>query len=148
MLGNVRRNDPFWNTAARKRGLAVLTWNVGQLWKRGRSFDETDAWSAVDYKRLVDRVTRAWVDGVEALAENTPSIRGKCSSTATPAGDSCLAVTRPKVFSAVVIHNGSSFPKPNKLGTGTVWLLSNGRADGGVADARRFDRASLAVAFR
>ncbi len=147
VLGNARKDDSFWNTAARKRGLAVLTWNVGQLWKTGRSFDETDAWSAVDYKRLVDRVTRAWVDGVEALAEKHPINPREMLLYGNSRGanfSSRLAVTRPEVFSAVVIHNGSSFPKPNKLGTGTVWLLSNGRADGGVADARRFYWASLA----
>lgn len=148
ILGNARKDDSFWNTFGRKRGLAVLTWNVGQLWKTKQSVYETDAWTAVDYKRIVDRVTVAWSKGIKLLAEKYPIKERDMMLYGTSRGanfSSRLVVSKPDNFAAVVIHNGTSFPEPNSRGIGTVWLLSNGRSDSGVSDARRFYRTGMAA---
>jgi len=135
-------NDPLVSYARRKN-LAVLTWNTATLWKTGKSFDQINRAERRSQDAAFDAVARAWERGVkEICAEQglpqTGFLLYGISRGAHWSGR--LALRAPERFLAVALHVANSYEKPTGSAAGPLWLVSSGDLDIGRNNAMAFYR--------
>lgn len=135
---------------ARKRGLALLTWNTATLWKTGKSHSQIGRREFQGQRDDFDKVARAWESGVGKLCkeQNLPQdgyLLYGISRGAHWSGR--LALRAPERFLAVHIHVANSYDKPAAFAALPLWLVSSGDLDRGRDNAVAFYRECRAKGF-
>ncbi len=135
---------------ARKRGLALLTWNTATLWKTGKSHSQIGRREFQGQRDDFDKVARAWESGVGKLCkeQNLPQ-DGYLLYGISRGAHWCgrLALRAPERFLAVHIHVANSYDKPSFAAAQPLWLVSSGDLDRGRDNAVAFYRECRAKGY-
>lgn len=145
----LNENDPLIQYAKRRK-LAILTWNTATLWQTGKSFEQLSQPERQAEDRNFDAIARAWARGARQLckAQNLPQsgfLLYGISRGAHWSGR--LALRLPELFLAVHIHVANSYDKVTASSVGPLWFVSSGELDPGRFNAVMFYRQCQAKGF-
>ena len=135
---------------ARRKGLAVLTWNTATLWSTGKSFNQLPRGQARAQDAVFDDVARAWERGVKELCREYGLPDSGFLLWGISRGahwGSRLALRAPERFLAVHVHVANSYEKAVGSAAGPLWLVSSGDLDIGRDNAVAFYRLCQGKGF-